>query len=42
MASYRTFPPVGPKLVSKASIARTMDVSPTTLHHFVKTQKLQT
>lgn len=29
------------KRVSKASIARIMDVSPTTLHHFVKTRKLQ-
>ena len=29
------------KRVSKASIARIMDVSPTTLHHFVKTRRLQ-
>ena len=26
---------------SKASIARIMEVSPTTLHHFVRTRKLQ-
>lgn len=29
------------KHVSKASIARIMDVSQTTLHHFIKTRKLQ-
>ena len=29
------------KGVSKASIARIMEVSPTTLHHFVRTRKLQ-
>jgi DNA invertase Pin-like site-specific DNA recombinase len=29
------------KRVSKASIARIMDVSQTTLHHFIKTRKLQ-
>lgn len=29
------------KRVSKASIARIMDVSPTTLHHFIKTRGLQ-
>jgi DNA invertase Pin-like site-specific DNA recombinase len=29
------------KQVSKASIARIMDVSQTTLHHFIKTRKLQ-
>jgi DNA invertase Pin-like site-specific DNA recombinase len=29
------------KHVSKASIARIMDVSPTTLHHFIRTRKLQ-
>lgn len=29
------------KRVSKASLARIMDVSPTTLHHFVKTRRLQ-
>jgi DNA invertase Pin-like site-specific DNA recombinase len=29
------------KRVSKASLARIMDVSPTTLHHFVQTRKLQ-
>lgn len=29
------------KNVSKASIARIMDVSPTTLHHFIKTRRLQ-
>jgi DNA invertase Pin-like site-specific DNA recombinase len=29
------------KRVSKASIARIMDVSPTTLHHFIRTRKLQ-
>ena len=29
------------KHVSKASIARIMEVSPTTLHHFIKTRKLQ-
>jgi DNA invertase Pin-like site-specific DNA recombinase len=29
------------KRVSKASLARIMDVSPTTLHHFIKTRKLQ-
>jgi DNA invertase Pin-like site-specific DNA recombinase len=29
------------KRVSKASIARIMDVSPTTLHHVIKTRKLQ-
>ena len=29
------------KGVSKASIARIMEVSPTTLHHFVKTRELQ-
>jgi len=29
------------KNVSKASIARIMDVSQTTLHHFIKTRKLQ-
>lgn len=28
------------KRVSKASIARIMDVSPTTLHHFIKTRRL--
>ena len=30
------------KGVSKASIAHIMEVSPTTLHHFVRTRKLQT
>ena len=29
------------KRVSKASLARIMDVSPTTLRHFVKTRRLQ-
>lgn len=29
------------KRVSKASLARIMDVSPTTLHHFIQTRKLQ-
>ena len=29
------------KHVSKASIARIVEVSPTTLHHFIKTRKLQ-
>lgn len=29
------------KRVSTASLARIMDVSPTTLHHFIKTRKLQ-
>ena len=29
------------KGVSKASIARIMEVSPTTLHHYVRTRKLQ-
>lgn len=29
------------KHVSKASLARIMEVSPTTLHHFIKTRKLQ-
>jgi DNA invertase Pin-like site-specific DNA recombinase len=29
------------KRVSKASLARIMEVSPTTLHHFVKTRRLQ-
>jgi DNA invertase Pin-like site-specific DNA recombinase len=29
------------KHVSKASIARIMDLSPTTLHHFIRTRKLQ-
>jgi DNA invertase Pin-like site-specific DNA recombinase len=29
------------KRVSKASLARIMDVSPTTLHHFIKTRNLQ-
>ena len=28
------------KHVSKASIARIVEVSPTTLHHFIKTRKL--